>query len=260
MNPDQSPLLACQGVTLTVADRVFCRELDLQLDSGQIWGLLGANGTGKTTLLHSLAGLRPLQHGRVLLNGVDMIGLSRQHVARHLGLLLQDSSDPFPATVMQTVLLGRHPHLSRWQWESDEDHAIARQALHQVGLSALIDRRTDSLSGGERRRLALATLLTQQVPIMLLDEPTNHLDLHHQIELLEIITRQTRRSQGLVCMSLHDINLAARFCTHLCLLLGDGEVVQGECQALLREDLLSRLYAHPIKRISAGADVAFIAQ
>jgi len=247
--------LTVARLDVRIADTVVCQDLSLSIESGQCWGLLGANGSGKTTLLHTLAGLRPPASGHVLLQGDDIDSLSRVQIARLLGLLLQDSSDPFPATVLETALLGRHPHLSRWQWEGERDRQIALQALASVGLEGLSGRMIDSLSGGERRRLAIATLLTQQTPLMLLDEPSNHLDPYYQINLLTLLTEQR---QGALMMSLHDINLAARFCTHLLLLLSDGQVLSGTCAELLNVEVLERLYGHSMVCIENDSGMAFL--
>ena len=149
-------LLETRDLRVQIADTLVCQGLDLQIEPGQCWGLLGRNGVGKTTLLHTLAGLHPAIEGQVLLNGNDIMGLPRQHVACHLGLLPQDSKDPFPATVFETALIGRHPHLGRWGWEGVKDHQQARDALAACGLGDLEKRQTQTLSGGERRRLAIA--------------------------------------------------------------------------------------------------------
>jgi iron complex transport system ATP-binding protein len=253
--------LHATDLEIAIGDRVLCRGLELELRNGQCWGLLGVNGAGKSTLLHTLAGLRPATAGRIYLREQPIEELARVDVARTLGLLLQDSSDPFPATVIETALLGRHPHLSRWQWEGEDDYRIAEAALDRVGLGEMAARQVDTLSGGERRRLALATLLTQRPALMLLDEPTNHLDPAQQMRILALLTQRIASSSatpGALMMSLHDINLAARFCSHLLLLLPQGQVLSGATAELLDCDVLERLYGYPMVRIENDAGVAFL--
>lgn len=242
--------LALHQVNLSIGSVEVCRALDVSFNPGECWAILGCNGTGKTTLLHTLASLRVPDSGAILLDGAPIMQHTHRHVAQRLGLLPQDSHDPFPATVLETALLGRHPHLSPWAWETAEDRALARAALAHVGLANWDARTLATLSGGERRRVALATLLTQDPDILLLDEPTNHLDLHHQVALLDLLARQAREQHKTVIMVLHDLNLAARFADHCLLLYGDGNVCAGTCAEVLDTPVLERLYNQPLRKIS----------
>lgn len=251
-------LLEARALEVGIGGKRVCSQLALGLQPGQCWGVLGPNGAGKTTLLHTLAGLRAPAAGEVLLLEQPLAALRRRRIAQLLGLLPQDSHDALPATVLETALIGRHPFLSTWQWEGAADITRAREALAQVGLRGFESRQIDTLSGGERRRLALATLLTQAPRVYLLDEPTNHLDLQHQIGLLTALKQTVGASEGVILMSLHDINIAARFCDHLLLLFGGGEALAGPAEALLEPDILSRLYGYPIRRLQDGDAVAFI--
>ncbi len=242
--------LVARDLTVGVASVQVCRELNLSLTPGQCWALLGRNGVGKTTLLHTLAGLRRPDGGRVLLDGENLHAMAARGRARRLGLMLQEAHDPFPATVLETALLGRHPHLSRWALEGEEDRRLAEEALAAVDLADFAPRQVQSLSGGERQRLALATLLTQSPPFMLLDEPFNHLDLHHQVGVAEILPRLAGEGRALMLVS-HDVNLAARCCDHGLFLFGDGRWQAGPLAEMLREELLSELYQHPIGRVES---------
>ncbi len=194
----------------------------------------------------------------MLLDGAPLDGLRRRDIARRLGILLQDSEDPFPATVLETALIGRHPHIEPWRWESPDDHARAQAALAEVGLAQMAERPVDTLSGGERRRLALATLLAQDPAVHLLDEPSNHLDLHHQIDLLGRLCRRVTADGGTLVMALHDVNLAARLCDHAALIFDDGEIRHGPTAELLQPERLSRLYHHPIRAIEAEGQRFFL--
>jgi len=244
-------LLRAVSLDIAVAGRPLVQHLNLAVCRGQCWALLGANGTGKTTLLHTLAGLRPPQGGSLWLQGAALARLPRRIVAQRLGLLAQDSSDSFPATVLETALIGRHPYLGRWHTEGADDVALARQALAQVELTGYESRSCHTLSGGERRRLALATLLTQAPPLLLLDEPTNHLDLSHQIGALRHLRHLADSDGRGVMMALHDVNLAARYCDHALLLFGDGTWLAGPAAELLTAATLSRLYGHPVQALTA---------
>lgn len=234
-------LLATKNLGFGVGERSLCKGLMLSIQSGECWGILGPNGSGKTTLLHTLAGLHSAQEGEIELAGQPLGRLGRRQIALQLGLMLQDSHDPFPATVEETALIGRHPHLGRWQTESNEDRKLAREALEQMELGSLALRQVQTLSGGERRRLAFATLLTQNTPLMLLDEPLNHLDLRHQQLLLHAVRDRCSKGHG-VMMVLHDPNQAANFCDRVLLLRGDGSWLSGETAEILTSDRLSALY------------------
>ncbi len=241
--------LATTQLKVEIGSVLVTAQLQLTLSPGQCWGILGRNGAGKTTLLHTLAGLREPQAGTVAVDDRPLETMSRRDAARHLGVLFQEETTPFPATVLETALVGRHPYLGRWSWEDGDDMECARQALRTVGIADLEARLVSTLSGGERRRLALATLLTQDPEILLLDEPTNHLDLHHQIQILNHLRQlATERGKALMVI-LHDINLATRFCDHLLMLLGDGSTVAGPAREVIDIQTLEQLYQHPLQQI-----------
>ncbi len=252
-------LLETQKLSVSIAQKSICQQLNLQLKAGEIWGILGGNGAGKTTLLHTLAGFRPADEGQILLNQQPLDQIKHKLRAQQLGFLLQDEQNAFPATVLETALQGRHPHLGNWQWESPDDEAMALKALQQVGLENYAQRPLDQLSGGERQRLKMATLLVQQPKVWLLDEPANHLDLHHQIRLLNLLTEQIKQQQGCLLMSLHDLNLAWRYCDKLILLYPDNKLELGEKALLLQADKLEHLYQHPIKCLNTEQGRVFIA-
>lgn len=251
-------LLQANRLDVRVGDRTLCQALDLTLRAGDCLAILGPNGSGKTSLLHTLAGLRCPESGWVDLHGEPLAGYAPRTRARHIGLLLQQQPSPFPVNVLEYCLQGRHPHLQRWQHESEQDLALATQALARVGLETMLTRQIATLSGGERQRLALATLFTQQAPLLLLDEPTNHLDLHQQIRVLDLIAAHRRQPDQAVILVLHDINLAARYGNRFLLLFGDGSHIHGDAATTLTEATLSRLYHHPIKILGDPGDRYYV--
>lgn len=221
--------------------------VDLTMQAGQVWGILGPNGVGKTTLLHTLAGLIAPRFGHVTLDGEPLKDIHRLRLAQQVGIMFQEHQDGFPATVMETALLGRFPHLSPWEMESEEDLAMALSSIERLELGSLADRSVTQLSGGERQRAALASLLTQDPAVWLVDEPSNHLDLHHQVAVMSLLQEKAAQEK-LVVMSLHDVNLAARWCSHVLLLYPDRHTMSGETDALLTLENLEPLYQQKLVR------------
>ncbi len=249
--------LACAALNVAVAGRVLVERLDVAFDPGQVTAILGRNGSGKTLSMHTLAGLRPPQSGEVRIDDVPLTERLRRERACALGLLTQTTEDAFPSTVLEAALVGRHPHLGFWEWESDEDRAIARAALETVQLAALEERDVTTLSGGERRRVALAALLTQDPDIYLLDEPTNHLDPHHQIDLLHLMRAKAESGRTIV-MTLHDATLAARFADRVLLLFGNGEWAYGNTSEALTPASMEKLYGLPVREVSWDGGRTFV--
>lgn len=250
-------LINCNNLTVKIAETQVCENLTLSIGAGESWAILGMNGCGKTTLLHTLAGLLPVQSGNINLNSVNLNDLSRRNIAQQLGLLLQHQEDHFPGTVLEAVLIGRHPHIKSWQWETESDQQLVIDTLNLVGLDHFSERSILTLSGGERQRVALATLLVQQTKIRLLDEPVNHLDIHHQHDVMKILT--TNNDSIANVFVLHDVNLAARYCDHALLIYGDGKVLQGTCADVLSRENLTELYQHPLQEITHNNQRWFIA-
>jgi iron complex transport system ATP-binding protein len=251
VDPAAGQGLAAAQLTVRAGARELVRELTVRFAPGEVVAILGRNGSGKTLTLHTLAGLRHAAGGEVRLDGSPLGGFTRRSVALRLGLLPQDIEDAFVTSAIETVLIGRHPHLKLWQWETAEDERHARAALVAVDLENFAARRTDSLSGGEQRRLAIAALLAQQPGIFLLDEPTNHLDPHHQLAVLGLFRRLADEGRTVVT-TLHDPTLAARFADRALLLFGDGRWSLGPVASALTETALSELYLAPM--IELGRD------
>jgi iron complex transport system ATP-binding protein len=241
--------LSCEELTVRIGSRAIVESLNLRLQPGEYWGMLGANGAGKTTLLRHLAGLVTSLRGTVSLNGNTLDNWPRRALARHLGMLQQHTAYVFDATVLEVALTGRHPYLGVFSRESAEDLQRARAATGRVDLGALEQRRVTSLSGGEARRLAFAALLVQDPDVLLLDEPTNHLDFRHQVGIMRTVGDLVYREGRCAAAALHDVNLAATYCSHVLLLFGDGEWEAGKAADLLTVDRLERLYQCPVTSV-----------
>jgi iron complex transport system ATP-binding protein len=248
--------LEARDLTVRAGARTLLSRFDAAFAPGEFTAILGRNGSGKTLTLHTLAGLRPAGSGSVHLEGTPLPALSRRAIARRIGVLLQDPEEGFASTALESVLIGRHPHLELWQWESREDERIAREALARVDLAHFTARHTDTLSGGEHRRVAIAGLLAQEPAIYLVDEPTNHLDPHHQLVVLELL-RERAAAGATVIASVHDPTLAARFADRVLLIFGDGRWRLGAAGEILTAETLSELYATPMMELAAGTRRVF---
>jgi iron complex transport system ATP-binding protein len=253
-----APLLQARKLSVSIGGNPVCRDFDLTLQAGERLAILGRNGAGKSTLLSVLAGLRMPQAGEVRIEGATYDALGPRASACIRGWLPQARSDAFASTVLETALVGRHPHLARWDWESDKDADIARQALAAVGLADFEQRDVHTLSGGERQRLGLATLLTQAPRLFLLDEPIAHLDLNHQIAMLELLAGAARDCGAGMALVLHEPGLARRFCDRALLIHGDGRTEVGPVREMLTAERLSALYQHPLQLVESDGLVSFI--
>jgi iron complex transport system ATP-binding protein len=249
---------SCKDLRVSVPGRVLVVDLTLDATGGELIAVLGQNGSGKSMTMHTLAGLRTPEAGSVILNGAILAAARRQDIAKQLALLPQHVDDVFPATVLDTAMIGRHPHIGRLNWESGHDFSVARAALRAVGLEQLSGRDVLTLSGGERRRLAIAQVLTQAPEVYLLDEPTNHLDPQHQLDALELF-REKADAGAVVMASLHDVNLAVRYADRCLLLYGDGRWDLGPTQDILDCERLSRLYSTPMEAVTWHEQQLFIA-
>jgi len=251
------PLIRARDLTISIGSTEVVDALQLELLPGQLLGILGPNGIGKTTLLKTLAGLRRGDSGTIELLGRRLESWPRRLLAQRLGLLLQHTQYAFEASCEEVALIGRHPHLGPLARETDADRHLARAALDEVGLGEFHGRSCFNLSGGESRRLALASLLVQDPLLMLLDEPTNHLDPAHQLSVLDLVFKRVTEQGRAAIMALHDANLATCYCSHVLLLFGNGEWALGPSRDLLTEDRLSRLYGCTIRCVQDGEQSVF---
>lgn len=235
----------------TRESQVGCWILDgvsFQVQAGEVLGVVGPNGSGKTSLLKVLARVLTPQEGRVSLFGQDLASMSQQDVARVVGVVPQDTQQLFPFTVAETVLMGRFPHRprGRWTgglgWESQQDIAIAEQAMATMDIGHVAHRAVTDLSGGERQRVLIARALAQTPKVLLLDEPTAFLDLQHQVEICSQLRRLKELHSLAVVLVSHDLNLVGQYCDRI-LLLDNGQVVRhGYPKEVIEPDVLEAVY------------------
>ena len=226
------------------------REISFAVAPGEILGVIGPNASGKTTLIRLLSRLLVPDRGEIRLDGQAVASLSRAEVATRVGVVPQTVPADFAYSVEELVLMGRFPHAPGRFFESDEDRAIAREAMRATGVEALRAAPCDRLSGGERQRVMLARALAQRPRLLVLDEPTSHLDLRYQAEcvgLLRDLNEGRDPGGGLaVVLVTHDLDLAAHVCHRLLLLAGGRAVRLGAPEDVLEESILEVVYGCPV--------------
>ena len=241
MNGNRPPTISAQGLTYEVDAKRLLDGVSLHADRGQLVGLVGPNGAGKTTLLRALSGILRCQEGVVRFDGVDVEHQSSRALAASVALVPQIAPYTHGFNVIELVLMGRYPHLGRFQIEGREDNRIARDAMRLTETEQFADRTLDTLSGGERQRVFIARALTQQPRVLLLDEPTTNLDVLHQLKVLNVVRRLV--DDGLTAIAaIHDLNMAARYCDRLVLLSGGRVLAEGPPEQVLSPETMESAF------------------
>ncbi len=225
--------LNVNGVECRYGSAKILSGVNLEVKPGDFVGVLGPNGSGKTTLLKSISRVLKPHVGAILIDKDDIYNLKPVDVAKKMAVVPQDSTVGFNFSVMDVVLMGRNPHLGRFQMESPKDVEIAKNALKLTNSLHLINRQINELSGGERQRVIIARALAQEPQILLLDEPISHLDIVNQLELMDLVKRLCDKKQLAVLAVIHDLNMAARYCTSILMLKGGEVFAYGEVDKVL---------------------------
>ena len=250
-------LLQCQDVTINAGGRELIYQLQWRIEPQQCWGILGPNGCGKTSLLHSLAGLREVDEGEIHIQQRSINSYSQRQLAQLIGLLFQHSSYDFPTRVEELVMSGRFAQQKLLAGITTEDRQQVHSAMQKFKITQLAGRAANTLSGGEMQRVAMAILHTQSPRIALLDEPENHLDPGIMFKLLQILIEYFSTENRSCIMVLHDPSIAVRLCSHLLLLFGDGRYLKGATMDIATTENLSELYAHPMHVVSIDDGLLF---
>ena len=231
-------MLATQDLGCSLGKYPILNGVDLEVPEGEMMALVGPNGTGKSTLLRTLAGLLPIPSGRVLVAGRDLVKLSPLERARTLAMVGQQEETPADLRVAEVVALGLLPHRPPWSGGGRKERDAVAKALEQVSMTAYANRGFHQLSGGEQRRVLLARGLAQRTELLLLDEPTNHLDIRHQHALLRMVRGLGRT----VIAAIHDLDLAATYFDHIVVLNDGGVAADGKPSEVLTPELVGDVF------------------
>jgi iron complex transport system ATP-binding protein len=233
------------GLSVDIAGRRIVDDIDIEVPNGCFVGLLGANGSGKSTILKAIYRVHRPVAGQVLLDGVDLLSMRHKDAARRIAVVAQETTVEFDFTVFEMVMIGRTPHKRAFDRDGELDRTIVGQAIERVGCEDLSNRSFNTLSGGEKQRVLIARAIAQGADHLILDEPTNHLDIRYQLEVLELVAG----FEMTVLAALHDLSLAALFCDTVCL-LADGRVVtSGPPKEVITAEMVRHAY---------GADVLVV--
>ncbi|WP_454966131.1 ABC transporter ATP-binding protein [Arachnia propionica] len=231
-------MLATQDLGCALGKYPILNGVDLEVPEGEMMALVGPNGTGKSTLLRTLAGLLPIPSGRVLVAGRDLVKLSPLERARTLAMVGQQEETPADLRVAEVVALGLLPHRPPWSGGGRKERNAVAEALEQVSMTAYANRGFHQLSGGEQRRVLLARGLAQRTELLLLDEPTNHLDIRHQHALLRMVRGLGRT----VIAAIHDLDMAATYFDHIVVLNDGGVAADGKPSEVLTPELVGDVF------------------
>ncbi|WPF66412.1 MULTISPECIES: ABC transporter ATP-binding protein [unclassified Corynebacterium] len=247
-------MIQARGLRFSYGARPVLHDVSLATRGGEVLGIIGPNGSGKSTLLGVLGGSLNPSAGEVTVDGRTLSDLRPKERARRMAVVIQEAEPALGLSAAEVVLLGRNPHLGDFQRPGTIDERAAATALGEVGLADRAGCSLSELSGGERQRVAIARALAAQAPHLLFDEPTNHLDVRYQHEVLALI----RRSEATVVVSLHDLNLAARYCDRLVLLHHGEAVAQGAPEEVLEPGLIGEVYGLRVHRVAVGGVVQLL--
>ena len=216
------------------------KDVCIELAGSEVLGVVGPNGAGKSTLIRCIDRILKPQRGSILLDGRDINEMRLMELAKRMGYVPQSTSQIFPATVFDTVLMGRRPHLGWRSSEKDEEKVL--DVLQMLNIENLAMRDINELSGGQQQKVFIARALVQEPDVLLLDEPTSNLDIRHQLEVMEIITSIVREKKISAIMAIHDLNLASRYADRVVMLNGGTIIDAGNPSSVLTPKNIKQVY------------------
>jgi len=234
--------LTTNQLSLAYGSRQIVHGLNLHIPDGQTTALVGANGSGKSTILKSMARILSPAEGGVYLDGKLIHRQPTKEVAKQLAILPQNPSSPEGLTVRELVSYGRFPHQKGFGNMTKEDNEMVDWSLQATGMSGFGDRAVDELSGGQRQRAWIAMAVAQGTNVLLLDEPTTFLDMAHQMEVMTLLEKLNKEQKRTIIMVLHDLNHAARYAHHLVALKSGVVLYEGKPEEVVTSQMLRDVF------------------
>lgn len=239
-------LLNVEGLNFSYGDKEILKNVTFSVEEGSICGILGQNGTGKTTLLKCIQGILIPQNGKVLINNNSLYDMNYKERARNISVVPQQINIIFSYTVLDVILMAKVSKLNFFESPKKQDKEEAKDILRSLKIVHLWDKKFNELSGGEKQMVLIARAMYQDTPIILLDEPTSHLDYRNQITIMEIIKKIVKSKKITAVINIHDPNLALNYCDDILMIKHGSVLMKGKSEDTIREKYLSNLYDMPI--------------
>ncbi|MGX1829529.1 ABC transporter ATP-binding protein [Paenibacillus taichungensis] len=234
--------LETSKLDIAYEERLIVEDLNIQIPQGKITALVGANGSGKSTILKTMARIMNPKAGSVLLDGKSIHKQSTREVAKQLAILPQNPTAPEGLTVTELVSYGRFPYQKGFGSMRAEDKRMIEWAIEVTGMTEFHDRPIDQLSGGQRQRAWIAMALAQETDILFLDEPTTFLDMAHQLEVLQLLEQLNATANRTIVMVVHDLNHASRYAHHMIGIKKGKAIATGSPVEVMNSDVLREVF------------------
>ena len=237
-----NPIIEMSEIEYSFRKQPILNKINLKVKRKEIIGIIGPNGSGKTTIFNILSGLIKPTKGDIYINGTNISSLSITQRSKLLAAAPQNTIFPEDISVFELTTMGRNPYLNLLSWESSYDNELAIQSIDRVGLLELASKKLKHISGGEKQLALIAMVLCQETPIILLDEPTSNLDIKNQLHIMDTITSIRESSNKTILINLHDLNLATKYCDKIIFLKNGTVFDQGIPNQVITSENIQSVY------------------
>ena len=237
-----NPIIKMSEIEYSFENKAILNKINIQIKQKEILGIVGPNGSGKTTVFNILCGLIKPTKGNIFIDGININNLSITQKSKLIALAPQNTIFPEDISVFELTVMGRNPYMNLLSWESLDDNELAVQYINRVGILQLASKKLKHISGGERQLALIAMVLCQETPIILLDEPTSNLDIKNQLHIMDNINAIRESSNKTILINLHDLNLAAKYCDKIIFLKNGTVFSQGTPNEVITSENIRNVY------------------